>query len=102
MERTSRKQLDSLVYQLNVRLNRPLTRFKTNQPGSRMNIGHFMLDHNPSYGGYQLVEIDNESGGERTHFSGRRFSAQEMWWMLYAIREVIIHNEFKVWPAKAA
>ena len=102
MERTTRKQLESMVYQLNVKLNRPLVSYSGFQETFKSNPGHFMLDHNSTYGGYQLVEIDNETGGEKTHFSGHRFSAQEMWWMLYAVKECIVHDQFNAWPAKAA
>ena len=103
MERTTKAQLKSMVDGLNKALNRPQFAWTISPLGAEVQVnksnpGHLMLDHNSIYGGYQLVEIDNESGGQRLHFSGRRFSAQEMWWMLYAVRESVIHGEFKRFP----
>jgi len=102
MERTTRKQLENMVYQLNVRLNRPIVAWSGYQETLKSNVGHFMLDCNPTYGGYQLNEIVNEQGGEKGHFSGRRFSASEMWWLLYAVRECTEFDQFKAWPKRKA
>lgn len=102
MERTTKAQLTAMVLQLNQKLNRPLVAWSKGTTGRlKSNPGHLMLDHNSCYGGYQLVEIDNESGGERTHFSGHRFSAGEMWWMLYAVREIVMHGQFEAFPKPA-
>ena len=95
MERTTKAQLYRMVYQLNEKLGRPLTQYSGYGKTLTGNKGHLFLDHNATYGGWQLSEMCGNGTGERTHFSGRRFSAKEMWWMLYAVKETVFHGEFQ-------
>ena len=42
-------------------------------------IGVWKLDYYPMYGGYKIVEVDNEYGGESEPLGGRRMMAIEFW-----------------------
>lgn len=60
--RITEKILDSKVDELNRLLNRPLTAYTKNRgTGVTANIGNIHVSH--AYGGVELHEIMNESGG---------------------------------------
>jgi hypothetical protein len=40
-------------------------------------VGAWQLDANPTYGGYMVVEISNEHGGQSTPFGPMRRSARD-------------------------
>ena len=82
--RTSRKRLDALVAQIATLQGRPKECWAVVSPrGNKSNPGALHLDHAPCYGGFDLVEICNDKGGESSlignTFGGRgRLSAKEM------------------------
>jgi hypothetical protein len=81
---TTRKQLDRLVTLVSSLQKRPVKVWEKRQDGTLYsNIKALHLDYAACYGGYDLVEIVNERGGERSlvgnTFCGRgRLKAKEM------------------------
>lgn len=73
MSRTTLKQLLGAVERLNLETNSPTEYFETFPDGSdsftkdgrrTIAVGHYHIDQ--CYGGYQLVQTTNNSGGIRT------------------------------------
>lgn len=92
MARVSRQRLEHLVDILAELQGRPTGRVWIQEDGkNKARIGHLKLDHNTMYGGWDLVEILTESGGEESlignTFAGRgRLKAHEMeTWLIGAL-----------------
>lgn len=84
----TKSNLESLVAQLNKRLNRPQEMI-TN---SRYNVGHLSLDYNRYYGGYVLVEVVSAWGSERNPLGVKRHPLNEMYEILQAVINVCVND----------
>lgn len=52
-------------------------------------VDGYQLDYNPVYGGYNIVQIANEGGGQSQPFGSERHGASEMWYMMrFALRAI--------------
>jgi hypothetical protein len=87
--RTTRKDLERLRERVAKLQGRPMESWTKQTPTTetpfqlKANIGAIHLDHNATYGGWDLCEIVNEHGGEHSlignTFAGRgRLNAHEM------------------------
>ena len=66
---TTIKLLETLITQINKKLNRPLTAYTKDKDNNyKANIGNYHLDQ--AYGGCALHEMANESGGVNTINTG--------------------------------
>jgi hypothetical protein len=92
MERTTKSQLRSMVTHLNKVLNRPTEMFDANR---KFNPGHLYLDKIDS--GWRLEEI-SPNGGSKTPVGSYRYTAGEMWRVLYILREVLEFGSLKPFP----
>lgn len=97
MERTTRKQLESMVQSLNKKLNRPATH-STKLPSGVFvpNERHLFLEYIAEYGGYSLAEVNGN--GERHPIGAGRHQAGEMWHILKALTEVVCFGELQPIP----
>lgn len=84
MTRTTRKDLERLVARVTRLQQRPEAAYVKGEDGKyHCQVGALQLDHNSCYGGWDLVEMVNGSGGQQSlignTFAGRgRLSAHEM------------------------
>jgi len=107
MARVSRARLENLVKIVAEKQGRPLAPWAyTTESANRLRgqRGALQLDHNPIYGGWDLVEIANESGGENSlignTFGGRgRLNAHEMESFLLGMLAALQGTNY--WPVKA-
>lgn len=105
MTRTTRKDLQRLVDRLTALQGRPNESWDKQPDGKyHANYGALHLDHNSIYGGWDLVEIVNESGGEHSlignTFAGRgRLNAHEMQSFLLGMLLGLEGDQY--WPVKA-
>lgn len=88
--RITKKMLNQLIERLNDNLDRPADAYTKDASGQwTANAGHLQLDHNPIYGGYQLQEIVNSSGGVDDRVFGldwgHRLTNKEMYYFLKGI-----------------
>ena len=83
MNRITMKCLEALIQRINRTAKTPLTYCEVNENKSikKINIGHYHLDS--AYGGWKLVQTDNESGGIRTITHGY-ISKKELYYQLLA------------------
>ena len=66
MERIRKTRLERLAAQVNKELGRP-ERFWDYSDGRNIaHVGHISTNNAPIYGGWDLVEVTSESGGERS------------------------------------
>jgi hypothetical protein len=84
MKRITRKDLNQLMAIVAERLHRPAQAYRREHDGKlTANVGALLLTHAGVYGGWDLVEIDNDGGGQHSlignTFGGRgRLKAHEM------------------------
>jgi hypothetical protein len=93
--KTTRKMLEMMVEQLNASLGRPKEQFTRKDSTGVSNIGHLRLDHDGS--GYTLEEIITTGGGVTHPLTHRRLTANEMWLVLYAAKQIIQFDTLKPW-----
>jgi len=54
---------------------------------SYKDVGGFALDHNSFYGGWRIIQIDNEFGGERDY--GHRMQGSDFWYALDLLGKIL-------------
>ncbi len=76
----NRFQLNNKVSALNKMLDRPADPFTYDgkEKRYRANVGCIFLEHNTHYG-YKVVEMSNDSGGEKTLTEGLTLKAASEW-----------------------
>ena len=76
----TRFQLNNRVNELNKMLGRPLDPYTYDgkEKRYRANVGCIFLEHNTHYG-YKVVEMSNDSGGEKTLTEGLTLKAATEW-----------------------
>ena len=79
MERITKKHLDAQAERINRLTNSPLTRWGDD---GKMNIGHYYVSC--AYGGYSLVRIVTEGGGESSPLYTGHVPARELSGLMYA------------------
>jgi hypothetical protein len=84
-QRITRAMLDRKIEALNVATGRPLTYFAGDS--RETSIGHYCLDG--AYGGWQLQQVMNTSGGVRTISSGGYVSMRALYEQIACAVEVI-------------
>lgn len=80
---TTKQRLEKMVVAIATAQGRPLIARTGDAPRCVHNVGALELNHMPQYGGYDLIEISNATGGERSLLGnsfpgGRRLNGREM------------------------
>jgi hypothetical protein len=88
MERIRKVQLDWLLNRINELAGTPPAAYTRDGSGKLTgNIGHIFLDR--GYGGYSIVQMVNEAGGQRNFGHPYRMSARETWMCLRGIEAAL-------------
>ena len=90
MEKIRREVMENQVKRIAALLGKPSGNPWTREGDrNRARVGTLCIDHNSVYGGYNVEEIANESGGVRHPFGDRRLKAPAFWAMLNGIERAL-------------
>jgi hypothetical protein len=95
MERYTRKNAEAAFERLAQKLGKPTAKSTGKATWRRVGdrnvatVGQWALDHNSIYGGFVVVEIVNEGGGEAHPLGDRRMPAREFCQSIYFAERVL-------------
>ena len=94
-QQIKKENLERQIAHINKLLNRPETPWRRDEQGKlHANVGNFHLDS--AYGGYNLSEMDGDSGGIRNVFGIGFVSKRELWSTLDAFIRGIEYGKNQV------
>lgn len=89
MERITESHLNNQLHLLNENTGNPVEQWNENR---KMNVNHYTIDY--SYGGCKLVQIVNESGGQR-EVTNYRLTKRELYYVLHGMNTLLRYERGK-------
>lgn len=103
-EKITRGHLEARIKRLNLAIGQKIEPWRVVGVRTVANVGVFHLDHASDYGGYQILRMNSESGGEAQPFGGQRMKAAECCHVLdAAIAGIELGREYEhdIWKTEA-